>query len=244
MLIEHKSYRDKYTPLQIGSYLYSGYLQQVKQGSKQLSPIIPVLFYHGKQKWEYHTSAELFGDLQKELLPYIPDFQYIYHNLPELPDKDLRGLENRFLAASLLILKYSFDKDWLQGNFTAVLSIGLAEGSHDLKQALLLYFLGRMELPEEQVKQVIQELPSSIQEDVMSTYELILEKGRMEERARLERLLQEERARAEAELARAVEAEKQAEKLKSAKRMLQSNFNVQIVADILEIPVEQVEKLK
>ncbi len=202
------------------------------------------MFYHGKQKWEYHTSAELFGDLQKELLPYIPDFQYIYHNLPELPDKDLRGLENRFLAASLLILKYSFDKDWLQGNFTAVLSIGLAEGSHDLKQALLLYFLGRMELPEEQVKQVIQELPSSIQEDVMSTYELILEKGRMEERARLERLLQEERARAEAELARAVEAEKQAEKLKSAKRMLQSNFNVQIVADILEIPVEQVEKLK
>jgi predicted transposase YdaD len=96
LLIEHKSYRDKYTPLQIGSYLYSGYLQQVKQGRKQLSPIIPVLFYHGKQKWEYHTTEELFGNLHEELLPYIPDFQYIYHNLRELPDEDLRALDNRF----------------------------------------------------------------------------------------------------------------------------------------------------
>ncbi|WP_028295792.1 hypothetical protein [Olivibacter sitiensis] len=46
----------------------------------------------------------------------------------------------------------------------------------------------------------------------------------------------EERAKAE--------AEKLAEKNKAAKKMLQSGFDVQLVADILDMTVEQVEKLK
>lgn len=43
LLVEHKSYRDNQTPLQIGSYLFSAYWQQVKQDKKQLTPIIPIL---------------------------------------------------------------------------------------------------------------------------------------------------------------------------------------------------------
>ena len=61
-----------------------------------------------------------------------------------------------------------------------MLSIGLSDGSEDLLQALLMYYLGRVDFTEEKVKDVIRELPPIIKEQVMSTYELLIEKGRKE----------------------------------------------------------------
>ena len=57
LLIEHKSYADKYTPIQIGSYIFSGLEKQVANKEK-LSIIIPVLLYHGKEKWQYATLSD------------------------------------------------------------------------------------------------------------------------------------------------------------------------------------------
>ena len=77
LLVEHKSAPDKYTPVQVGGYLFSGYREQIKQGHKQLSPIIPILFYHGKQKWEYWTLDRLFDELDDDLLGFLPSFGYV-----------------------------------------------------------------------------------------------------------------------------------------------------------------------
>ncbi|MBX2921335.1 MAG: Rpn family recombination-promoting nuclease/putative transposase [Chitinophagaceae bacterium] len=49
LLIEHKSYPDKYTPVQIGSYIFSA-LQKQATAKEPLSLVIPVLLYHGKDK--------------------------------------------------------------------------------------------------------------------------------------------------------------------------------------------------
>ncbi len=58
LLIEHKSRVEKYAPVQIGSYLYSGYQKQVTN-KEDLSIIIPILFYHGREKWTYKTLSGL-----------------------------------------------------------------------------------------------------------------------------------------------------------------------------------------
>ena len=113
-------------------------------------------------------------------LDFSPQFDYIYNNLRETPDEDIGASPNRFLAACLLVLKHAFDKRWLKGNFAGVLSIGLPHGSGDLKRALLLYYFDRVDFSEEKVKDVIKELPLIIKEDIMSTYELLIEKGRKE----------------------------------------------------------------
>ena len=47
LLIEHKSYFDKYTSAQIGSYIFSGLEKQIHNKEK-ISVIIPILLYHGK----------------------------------------------------------------------------------------------------------------------------------------------------------------------------------------------------
>lgn len=49
LLIEHKSYPDKYSPVQIGGYIFSGLQKQIEAKEKHLSLITPVLLYHGKE---------------------------------------------------------------------------------------------------------------------------------------------------------------------------------------------------
>ena len=43
LLIEHKSYTEKYTPVQVGGYIFSGLQKQIEAKEKHLSLIIPVL---------------------------------------------------------------------------------------------------------------------------------------------------------------------------------------------------------
>lgn len=47
LLIEHKSFPDKYTPVQIGGYIFSSFQKQI-QNKEPLSPVIPILLYHGE----------------------------------------------------------------------------------------------------------------------------------------------------------------------------------------------------
>ena len=49
LLIEHKSYIDKNTPIQIGSYIFSGFTKQLINKEKP-TMIIPILLYHGKDR--------------------------------------------------------------------------------------------------------------------------------------------------------------------------------------------------
>ena len=96
LLVEHKSSPDRYAPVQIGGYLFSGYQLQIRQKHRQLSPIIPILFYHGAQKWEYWTLDRLFDGLEEELLGFLPKFDYVYANLRDTPDGAIRAMDNRY----------------------------------------------------------------------------------------------------------------------------------------------------
>lgn len=177
LLVEHKSRLDKYTPVQVGGYIFSGYQLQISQGQKELTPIIPILFYHGRQKWEYWTLDRLFGKSRDELLGFIPKFEYIYHNLRDTPEAAIQAIGNQFLVSALLTLKYTFDKRKLKERFHEILVAGLTEGNDDQHAALLVYSLGRVDYTEEQIEEFVKELPLTIKNRVMSTYDLLIRKG-------------------------------------------------------------------
>ncbi|WP_257667210.1 Rpn family recombination-promoting nuclease/putative transposase [Parapedobacter tibetensis] len=238
LLIEHKSAPDKYTPIQVGGYLFSGYQQQIKQGRKQLTPIIPILLYHGRNKWEYHTLEQLFDESAEDLLDFLPNFDYVYHNLREAPEEHIHAISNRYLAGSLLMLKYALDKHKLKGKLPQVLSIGLSQGSKHQQIALLIYSFEVVDFTEEQIKEILKGLPKKIKDKVMSTYDLLVEKGRKEERAKAQRLIEQERAKAEQERAKAY-----AEKLNSASEFKKMGVPVEDIAKGLQLSVEDVEKL-
>ncbi|SEN18308.1 conserved hypothetical protein (putative transposase or invertase) [bacterium A37T11] len=245
ILVEHKSYPDKHTPLQIGSYLLSCYQQQIKQGQKQLVPIIPVLFYHGRKKWEYWTLDKLFGELDQSLLGFIPNFAYVYNDIGDTADEVILATGNHFLASSLLLLKHSHDKQWLNDNFIPLLQMALQGVSIELQQSLLTYYFSRVDLTKEKVIEEIKKLPSNIKNSIMSTYEMLLEEGRKEERVKAERLIEQERERAEMEREKAERerANAYAEKLKSAAEFKKMGVPFADIAKGLNLSIEEIEKV-
>jgi len=162
LLIEHKSYADKYTPIQIGSYIFSGLEKQVANKEK-LSIIIPVLLYHGKEKWQYATLSDLFENIEPYWKKFLPDFDYVYNDLSEIPDKDVQGLKNRFLAASMLSLKYTYSTEWLEKNAYRILILS-EEASKNLQQSLIVYLFGNSELNE--IIKLMELFPSKLKNSV------------------------------------------------------------------------------
>lgn len=54
---------------------------------------------------------------------------------------------------------------------------GLTEGNDDQHTALPVYSLGRVDYTEEQIEEFVKELPLTIKNRVMSTYDLLIRKG-------------------------------------------------------------------
>ncbi len=176
LLLEHKSKPEKFTPVQLGSYLFSGFQKQVVL-DKKLSPIIPVLLYHGKERWQYRTLMTLFKNLDQGLRPFVPEHDYIFHDLGEIPDEHIEALENKFLQASLLALKYSQLKMELVKWIPTILSLAM-DIPKNLQTPLFVYTFEVSELEEEQIIQLLEEVPANIKRTVMSTADVFIEKGK------------------------------------------------------------------
>lgn len=176
LLIEHKSYLDQYVSIQIGSYIFSGLLKQINNKEKKLSLIIPILLYHGKEKWEYRTLNDLFDDLDPGFRKFIPDYEYIYHNLGEISDEAIQGLHNKFLAASLLALKHSLSKGDPKEWMPLILELA-SEAGMNLQTSLIIYIFVSSGLKKEEILKMIDMAPVAIKKTAKTTWDYILEAG-------------------------------------------------------------------
>jgi predicted transposase/invertase (TIGR01784 family) len=178
LLIEHKSYPDKYTPIQIGSYIFSALQKQVTH-KEPLSLVIPILLYHGKGRWQYQTLANLFNLSEAQWKQFLPDFAYIYNNLGAIPDEQVEALNNKFLAASLLALKHSFQKEWLQRHASKMLVL-TEEAPEGLQKNFIVYLFARSEMEETAIRELLESLSGTLKNTVMNTLDIFIEKGRRE----------------------------------------------------------------
>ena len=90
-LMEHKSYKDRKTPLQILRYFVDIWESQLAKKEK-LTPILPVVIYEGKNKWNYPQMGEYFKDLPDEWKAYLPLYKTLFfdfsleNKLQKLPE--------------------------------------------------------------------------------------------------------------------------------------------------------------
>ncbi len=83
LLFEHKSYPEKYPHLQLLSYMLNMWQTQIKQNEK-LTPVIPIIFYHGSNNWKKLSFNKFFKGLDDDLLKFIPMFDYLLVDTSEL----------------------------------------------------------------------------------------------------------------------------------------------------------------
>ena len=170
LLLEHKSYSDPRTPFQLLRYLVRIWERDEREG-EGLRPIVPVVVYHGRERWRVALN---FGGLftgAEALRPYWPDFHYHLQDLSALSDEDIQG--QVLLQAGLLVMKYIFDPA-LRGRFGEILALfsDLATSQTALEYLqTILYYVGRGSgylAPEEMIT-IVQEVLADKGSDIMQT---------------------------------------------------------------------------
>ena len=52
-----------------------------------------------------------FGEIKQELLPFLPEFDYVLVCLNDFSDKQITEFQNAFLRTAALLMKHSRDEE-------------------------------------------------------------------------------------------------------------------------------------
>lgn len=209
-IFEHKSNPESKPHLQLLRYILDTWEEQLKQ-KKELTLIIPIIIYHGKENWHQRDLLSYFGDsVPAVFLAYLPRFDYIFTHVTAMSDAQILALSEGLLVNAFLMLKHIHQPEYIIDNPQLIfINLEAPNSPSDFIMAIFAYFLKNTELAREKIQAFIQTLPNTLNQTAMSTYEMILEEGRKEVRLMLERERQrtleaiqreeEERRRAEEE---------------------------------------------
>lgn len=106
LLFEHKSQPDKGVRLQVLRYMTRIWEKEWKK-HRQLSPIVPIVFYHGQETWNYSSEFADLLTVVDVFKPYLPQFRHLLIDLSAYSDEQIQG--EVWLRVNLLILKHIFD---------------------------------------------------------------------------------------------------------------------------------------
>ena len=176
ILLEHKSAMEKYTAIQVLSYLGLAYQKQTKE-KQGIRPIIPMVFYHGKAKWTYKPVTELFDDLPRMLKPFVPEFETIFIDLVRMPDEAIDVIEQLFLRSALITQKYAFDAEALEQQITRIFSTLGQYRERNLFKQLIVYFYNVYEIRGKDPNAIFTKIPEAIKDDFMTLYEYAKKEG-------------------------------------------------------------------
>jgi predicted transposase/invertase (TIGR01784 family) len=212
LLFEHKSNVPTYPHFQLLRYLVEAWEDQIKQ-KKSLTPIIPIVIYHGEEEWKMRNLSEYFNTkLPASLLPFVPDFTYLLTNVVDMPDKAIMTLQRGLLINTLLMMKYIHDPTYIWQNLLTIFT-NLQDSSkaQDFTLEMFAYLLKNSELAVEDFHKYIEILPKSLNEDAMTTYEMIEKRVEKRVESKYDKILAEERQKTKESLRSAAKANKRAE---------------------------------
>lgn len=113
-LFEHKSFPDRWTMLQLLRYEVQIWEQELRTArnekrrtkSLKLTPILPLLVYHGERGWGIRNQFSALFDLPDVLRPYFPDFQHLLVDLSTASDEAIQGFaQTRFVLELMRFIR-------------------------------------------------------------------------------------------------------------------------------------------
>lgn len=113
-LFEHKSFRSKNISFQLLKYMVEIWESKIKdEKSNSLPIIIPLVIYHGRERWNIRTTLGEMIDgyeyLTDDVKAFIPNYEYILYDISRYRDEDIKGIAQ--LKIILTIFRDIFIKD-------------------------------------------------------------------------------------------------------------------------------------
>jgi predicted transposase/invertase (TIGR01784 family) len=215
-LFEHKSTPIDFPYLQINKYILAIYENNVKQ-TKELIPVITILFYHGKEAWNPGIIYDYFKDLDQSLREFIPAFRIIFVDMNSYSDDDIIYTFNQIANQILfLIMKNIYNVIKLKKKLKKYLKLGKFYYESDEGEKFLVSIIHYLFNT------------SDFDDDFIDTIKEISKKG----------------GKAAMTLATKIEERgKLKGKIEDAKKMLEKKYNVEDIMEITGLSREYIEKL-
>jgi len=155
ILFEHKSYLDRFTLIQILSYMTTIWETNIKN-KEELIPIIPFIFYHGKRKLNLPENfSDYFNIEDKNIKEYLLNFKSVIFDTNKIDDETLtEKINNLNLLAALLSFKHIFDDiEELKPIFKTLINFG-----EDRLFMFLEYIVISRSVDEDKLKEALKEI--------------------------------------------------------------------------------------
>ena len=184
ILIEHKSYTPDYPHIQLLKYLLKIWETNIKQ-KQDLVPVIPIIFYHGKEKWKSINFSQYFKGIDQNIEPFLPAFNYLLTDLYSYTDTEIENLYKAItVQMSLLLMKSIFNEEIIKQNlftiFSGVEQIIETERGKKFLMSILLYIYSNTEIESDVINKTITEISNIGGQIAMTTAIKLEQKGRQE----------------------------------------------------------------
>ncbi len=183
-LLEHKARVDHRTPLQLIRYVLRIWGQELDRGVVPvggLPPVIPLVFFHGREPWTVPCSVQDMIHALEGLDHLAQSFgHYVVHDLGRITPRELsRSAEVR---AALLALARAFRENVSDAE-ADLLVAGVADT--EFGRYILTYIMEQVSLPPERIEAALRRTGTNAEtvEEIMGTAAQIwMEQGRTEGR--------------------------------------------------------------
>jgi predicted transposase/invertase (TIGR01784 family) len=141
-LFEHKSRVSPRLYFQLLRYLSNIY-DKLSEKNEKPGPVIPVVIYHGKAKWEKRDFSTYFKLPEPSLGRFLPLFDYFFHDLRDMSDSMLvSGKAGHLLRRAFLLMKYQHrPEEFERREITRIIFIFTVEERSALSQDEMLRIL-------------------------------------------------------------------------------------------------------
>jgi predicted transposase/invertase (TIGR01784 family) len=180
-LFEHKSYKPPYPHFQLNDYQRGSWKMQMAAGQKPV-PIIPIVFYHGKDEWINEPFDSYFGVIEPATLRFLPCFDYILINLQDYTDERIKKLNSIYLQKTFLAFKHYSDKNYWQQHIVDLVFVGyLPEKNINTRsffQMIIVYLTAVSGMTRKEVVKLAEQSNNNLKSEAMSFIDEFIEEGK------------------------------------------------------------------
>lgn len=269
LLFEHKSYMPKFPHLQLLRYMMNAWENEVKkikekkdQSQFLLTPIIPIIIYHGKLTWKVRPFKDYFHATQDSALArFVPEFPYLLTDVEDYPPEMVQQMDWGWLGALMMAFLLSKDEEKSETYFELIWHYlyEKTEQRLDLRSEFFVYFVKTLKVKPQKIQQMITQLPPSLRKKDLTTFEQMIaqagEKWLAEHgedfvaRAEMEKRIIQEKERAEKQMQekeRLIQSEKKEKELlrkATIKAGLKVNLSIETLMEMTSLSRKAVQKL-
>ncbi len=184
-LLEHKSQVDHRTPLQLIRYVLKIWGKELDDGALPdggLPPVIPIVFFHGREPWTVPCSIQDMIRAPEGLEHLAHSFgRYVVHDLGRIAPRELsRSAEVR---AALLALARAFRENVSDAEADLLVA---AVAETEFGRYILSYIIEQVSLSPERIEAALRRAgtdPETVEEVMGTAAQIWMEQGRTEGKA-------------------------------------------------------------